>query len=112
MTLAITAGLLVMGGVYLMLKREMLRIVLGFVLLAHAVNLIIMAAGGASRRDAPFGAPDDLSTIADPLPQAFVLTAIVIAFSITILMLVLAVTGRDQDDDTTVETEDDQEVQS
>ncbi|MDN4481362.1 cation:proton antiporter subunit C [Demequina muriae] len=112
MTLAITAGLLVMGAVYLLLKREMLRIVLGFVLLGHAANLVIMAAGGASRRDAPFGAPDDLSTVADPLPQAFVLTAIVIAFAITILMLVLAVTGRDQDDDTTVESEIDEEGRS
>lgn len=103
MTVATTAGLLVAGAVYLLLQREMLRVVLGFVLLGHAANLVLMAAGGTDRRGEPFGTPADPSTIADPLPQAFVLTAIVIAFSITIFMLVLAVTGRDEDDDTTDE---------
>lgn len=98
MTVAITAGLLVFGAVYLMMKREMLRVILGFILLGHAGNIVLMAAGGASRRGLPYGAPEDLSTVADPLPQAFVLTAIVIAFSITIVMLVLAVTGNDDDD--------------
>lgn len=98
MTVAITAGLLVFGAVYLMMKREMLRVILGFILLGHAGNIVLMAAGGTSRRGLPYGSPDDLSTIADPLPQAFVLTAIVIAFSITIVMLVLAVTGNDDDD--------------
>lgn len=97
MTLAITAGVLVAGAVYLFSRREMLRLVLGFVLLGHGVNMILMAAGGASRRGEPFGAADP-STTADPLPQAFVLTAIVIAFSITIVMLVLAVVGRGDDD--------------
>ncbi|WP_434742087.1 cation:proton antiporter subunit C [Micromonospora sp. SH-82] len=97
MTLAVTAGLLVAGAVYLFLQREMLRVILGFVLLGHAVNLALMAAGGTSRRAAPFGSPEDLSAVADPLPQAFVLTAIVIAFSITVFMLVLAVTGREDD---------------
>lgn len=101
MTVPITAGLLVAGAVYLMMKREMLRVILGFVLLGHASNLILLASGGTDRRDIPFGTPDDPSVVADPLPQAFVLTAIVIAFSITIFMLALAVTG-DDDDDTRV----------
>lgn len=99
MTVALTAGVLVAGAVYLFLKREMLRVVLGFVLLGHAANMVLMAAGGTSRREAPFGTPEDLSATADPLPQAFVLTAIVISFSITIFMLVLSVTGA-RDDDT------------
>jgi multicomponent Na+:H+ antiporter subunit C len=98
MTVAVTAGLLVAGAVFLFSKREMLRVILGFILLGHAVNLILMAAGGTARRGAPFGTPENPAIIADPLPQAFVLTAIVIAFSITIFMLVLAVTGRDYDD--------------
>lgn len=100
MTIALTAGILVAGAVYLFMQREMLRVILGFVLLGHAANLVLMAAGGTSRRGAPFGTPDDPSVVADPLPQAFVLTAIVIAFSITIFMLVLSVTGT-EDDDTT-----------
>jgi multicomponent Na+:H+ antiporter subunit C len=99
MTLAISAGLLVAAAVYLLQKRELLRVILGFVLLGHAVNLILIAAGGAAGREAPFGLFTDTEGAADPLPQAFVLTAIVIAFSITIFLLVLAVTGG-RDDDT------------
>lgn len=99
MSLAITAGLLIAGAVYLFLRREMLRVILGFVLLGHGVNLILMAAGGASRRAEPLGTGLDPNRVADPLPQAFVLTAIVIAFAITIYLLVLAVAGN-QDDDT------------
>jgi multicomponent Na+:H+ antiporter subunit C len=71
---------------------------LGFVLLTHAVNLLIIAAGGVSRRDAPFFG-GDTSQAADPLPQAFVLTAIVIAFAITVVLATFAVVGR-RDDDT------------
>src|SRR5690554_6806496 len=98
MTLAIAAGALVAGAVYLFSRREMLRVILGFVLLTHAANLIIFAAGGTDRRGEPIGADLDPAVVADPLPQAFVLTAIVIAFAITIVMLVLAVTGRRDDD--------------
>ncbi|RKT33555.1 multisubunit sodium/proton antiporter MrpC subunit [Microbacterium sp. AG1240] len=98
MTLALTAGILVAGAVYLFLQREMLRVVLGFILLGNAANLVLMAAGGTARRGEPFGTPGSTADIADPLPQAFVLTAIVIAFSITIFLLVLAVTGGDDDD--------------
>ena len=106
MSAAVIAGLLVFGAVYLLMQREMLRVILGFVLLGHAGNVVLMAAGGSARRHEPFGAPEDLSTVADPLPQAFVLTAIVIAFSITIVILVLAVTGRDDDDDTEAKPEE------
>ncbi len=98
MTTALIAGFLMAGAVYLILQREMLRVVLGFILLSQAANMILIAAGGTSRREQPFGAPADIEATADPLPQAFVLTAIVIAFAITIFMLVLSVTGRDEDD--------------
>lgn len=100
MTLAITVALLTAGAVYLFTKREMLRVILGFVLLGHAGNLILFAAGGTERRNAPFPSTSEASAMADPLPQAFVLTAIVIAFSITVFMLVLAVTGEKDGDDT------------
>lgn len=102
MALALTVGVLIGGGVFMMLRRGMVRLIIGFALLSHGVNLLIMAAGGADRRSEPLGASPDLSTTADPLPQAFVLTAIVIAFAITMYMLVLAVTG-DDDDDTDLE---------
>lgn len=107
MTIAITIGILVAGATYLFLQREMLRIILGFILLGHAGNLILIAAGGTDRREEPFGTPVDTSVVADPLPQAFVLTAIVIAFSITIFMLVLAVTGKDDDDTTEPDGDED-----
>ena len=106
MTLAISAGILVAGAVYLILQRGMLRIIFGFILLGHGVNLILMAAGGVDRRAEPLGSNLDPRLVADPLPQAFVLTAIVIAFSITIVMLVLAVTGK-IDDDTGDDGDDD-----
>lgn len=107
MTLALAAGVLVAGAVYLFSRREMLRVILGFILLGHGVNLVIMAAGGTDRRVEPIGADLDPAVVADPLPQAFVLTAIVIAFSITIVMLVLAVTGHRDDDTGDVPDEDD-----
>ncbi|MFF0723016.1 sodium:proton antiporter [Micromonospora sp. NPDC003816] len=94
MILALTVGALVTAAVYLLLQRDFLRVVLGFVLLSHAVNLLLFSAGGINRRGEPLGPDPDPATTADPLPQAFVLTAIVIAFAITIYLLVLAVTGR------------------
>ncbi len=97
MTLAVTIGVLVAGGVYLLLQRGMVRIVLGFILLSHAVNLLLMSAGVTSRREPPLMETADPATAADPLPQAFVLTAIVIAYSITIYMLTLAVARSDDD---------------
>lgn len=103
MSLALSVGLLAAAGVYLVLQRGMIRIILGFVLLTHSVNLLIIAAGGASRRDAPF-IGGDTSMAADPLPQAFVLTAIVIAFAITVVLATLAVVGS-KDDDTEAEPE-------
>jgi|AntAceMinimDraft_13_1070369.scaffolds.fasta_scaffold20768_2 multicomponent Na+:H+ antiporter subunit C len=98
MSLALSIGVLAAAGVFLVLQRGMIRIILGFVLLTHAVNLLIIAAGGVSRRDAPFFG-GDTSQAADPLPQAFVLTAIVIAFAITVVLATFAVVGR-RDDDT------------
>lgn len=91
MTVAVTVAILTAGSVYLLMQREMVRIVLGFILLSHAVNLLLVSTGGPARRDAPFQGQVDVATAADPLPQAFTLTAIVISFAITIYMLTIAV---------------------
>lgn len=100
MTLAITVGVLVAGAVYLLTARTFLRVVLGFVLLSHAANLVLFSTGGTGRRGEPLGSELDPALTADPLPQAFVLTAIVIAFAITIYLLSLAISGRhDEDED-------------
>ncbi|RZT64232.1 multisubunit sodium/proton antiporter MrpC subunit [Microcella alkaliphila] len=98
MSLALTIGLLMGAGIYLVLQRGMMRIIFGFILVTHAINLLLIASGGVARRDAPFFG-GDTSQAADPLPQAFVLTAIVIAFSITVVMATFAAIGR-RDDDT------------
>ena len=70
MTIAITVGILTAGAVYLLMQREMVRIVLGFILLSHGVNLLIVSTGGTSRRVAPFQGEVDVALSADPLPQA------------------------------------------
>lgn len=93
MILALSIGVLTAGAVFLLLQRDFLRVILGFVFLSHAVNLLLFSSGGIGRRGEPLGGNPDPSVTADPLPQAFVLTAIVIAFAITIYLLVLAVTG-------------------
>lgn len=97
MILALTIGVLTAGSIYLMLQRDYLRVILGFVILSHAANLMLFSAGGIQRRGEPLGPSPDPATTADALPQAFVLTAIVIAFAITIYMLSLSVTGRRRD---------------
>lgn len=89
MTPAIAVGILVAAGVFLILRPGLVRITFGFILISHAVNILLMAAGGLSRRGAPLGEGDPATT-ADPLPQAFVLTAIVISFGITVYLLGLA----------------------
>ncbi len=94
MTLAIAVGVLVAGGTYLLLERGLIRPVLGLTLISHAVNLMLLAAGGSQRRREPLlGLGIDESQMADPLPQAFILTAIVIFFGITIYLLTLTVAG-------------------
>ncbi|WP_150239474.1 sodium:proton antiporter [Nocardiopsis quinghaiensis] len=97
MTLPIAIGVLVTGAVYLILQRDMVRIILGFVLLGHSVNLLLLSAGGTFRRGRPLLETAPAEEAADPLPQAFVLTAIVITFSITIYMFTLAAASEDDD---------------
>ncbi|WP_040337505.1 sodium:proton antiporter [Candidatus Blastococcus massiliensis] len=93
MTAAIAVGVLVAGGVYLVLQRGLVRLVLGFVLLGHAVNILLLATGGTDRRGVPLIGQGDPAEMADPLPQAFVLTAIVITFAVTVYLLALARAG-------------------
>ena len=102
MIIAVTIAVLVAGGVYMILQRGMVRIVFGMGLVSHATNLLILATGIGAWRSEPFAERTPLSDAADPLPQAFVLTAIVITMSTTAFMLTLAALGR-SDDTRTVE---------
>ncbi|GAB2598858.1 hypothetical protein GCM10009696_00320 [Kocuria himachalensis] len=90
MSAAIIVGLLVFAGVYLALQRELVRAVLGFILLGHAANVVLLSAGGLHLRQLPLVGDGVPPESADPLPQAFALTAIVITFGITIYLLVLS----------------------
>ena len=102
MIIAVTIAVLVAGGVYMILQRGMVRIVFGMGLVSHATNLLILATGIGAWRSEPFAERTPLSDAADPLPQAFVLTAIVITMATTAFMLTLATLGR-SDDTRTVE---------
>src|SRR5690606_19948827 len=82
--LALTIGVLTTGAVYLMLERGMVRIIFGLALLSHAANLTLLAAGVPGWRAEPLGGTVDPELAADPLPQAFVLTAIVITLAVTV----------------------------
>ena len=102
MIIAVTIAVLVAGGVYMILQRGMVRIVFGMGLVSHATNLLILATGIGAWRSEPFAERTPLSDAADPVPQAFVLTAIVITMATTAFMLTLAALGR-SDDTRTVE---------
>ena len=94
MIIALTIGILVAGGIYLLLHRSLVRIAFGVGLLSHAVNLFILTAGVSAYRDEPIGGLMVPADAADPLPQAFVLTAIVITLALTVFLLAFAVIGR------------------
>ncbi|MBQ1072992.1 NADH-quinone oxidoreductase subunit K [Micromonospora sp. C31] len=85
MSAAVAVGVLVAAAVHLLLQRGQLRVILGFVLLGHAVNVLLLSAGGLDRRAPAFDGAG--AEVADPLPQAFALTAIVISFGITLYLL-------------------------
>ena len=102
MIIAVTIAVLVAGGVYMILQRGMVRIVFGMGLVSHATNLLILATGIGAWRSEPFAERTPLSDAADPLPQAFCVTAIVITMATTAFMLTLAALGR-SDDTRTVE---------
>lgn len=99
MTAAIVVGVLVAAGVYLVLQKELVRAVLGFMLLGHAANVILLSAGGMHRREPALLGDGVPAEAADPLPQAFALTAIVITFAVTVYLLVLGLRTHEHDDD-------------
>ncbi len=90
--LAVLSGCLVAGGVYLLLDRHLVRILFGLVMLSNAVNLIIFSAGGLSHRNPPLiQAGETTLTLpaANALPQALILTAIVIGFALLTFMFIV-----------------------
>jgi len=86
--MAIVVGILFMAAVYLILSRSLLRIILGTGLLSHGARLLLLTMGGLGGPSPPVVA-EGVTDYADPLPQALILTAIVISFGVTAFMLVL-----------------------
>ncbi|WP_019557810.1 Na+/H+ antiporter subunit C [Thiomicrorhabdus arctica] len=108
--IAITIGTLTTAGVYLTLRARTFPVVVGLTLLAYAVNVFLFAMGRLT-----IGQPGVIDAealgYADPLPQALVLTAIVIAFAITAFLIVLALKssgelGNDHVDGLTVDSDE------
>ncbi len=95
--LALAIAVLVGSGVWLVLRPRTFQVIVGLSLLSYGVNLFIFVMGWVRGGAAPFvtaaQAPDP-ANFADPLPQALVLTAIVIAFATTALLLVVLLAAR------------------
>jgi multicomponent K+:H+ antiporter subunit C len=114
MELVVALGIAVLAssGVWLILRPRTFQVVVGLSLLSYAVNLFIVVMGWVRDGAAPFvqaGTPPDPARFADPLPQALVLTAIVIAFATTALLLVVMLAARGLTGTDHVDGEEDEE---
>lgn len=81
--LAITAGVLFAAGLFLVLRRSLVKILVGLLLLGYAVNLLLFTSASLVPGRPPILAGDAPQAVADPVPQALILTAIVISFGVT-----------------------------
>ena len=91
---AITTGILTSCGLYLTLRGRTFPVVVGLTLLSYAVNLFLFSMGGLTTDGAAL--VNEGSQFADPLPQALVLTAIVIGFAMTAFVVILAMRARSE----------------
>ncbi|GGB28803.1 Na(+)/H(+) antiporter subunit C [Virgibacillus dakarensis] len=85
----ILAGILFATAIYNLLQKQLLRIIIGTALLSHGAHLFILTMGKLKRGQPPI-IMEGISDYVDPLPQALILTSIVISFGVTSLLLVLA----------------------
>jgi multicomponent K+:H+ antiporter subunit C len=95
--LALAIGVLTGSGVWLLLRPRTFQVIIGLSLISYAVNLFIFAMGWVRDGAAPIvqaGAVANFERFADPLPQALVLTAIVISFAMTALLLIVLLAAR------------------
>jgi len=95
--IALAIGVLAGSGVWLLLRPRTFQVIVGLSLISYAVNLFIFSMGRLSVDKVPVieaGIVPDPTQMADPLPQALVLTAIVIGFAMTALYLVVLLASR------------------
>jgi len=104
--LSILVGVLYTAGVYMLLRRSIVKLIIGIILLSNATNLLIFVSSGVLFGEPPFvnETVAEAENLSDPLPQALVLTAIVIGFGIVAFTLALKykffeVTGTDDLDE-------------
>ena len=96
---SVLVGLMTASGVYLILRRRTFSAMLGIAMLGYAVNVFLFASGGLTPGSAPL-LGHGIERFPDPLPQALVLTAIVIGFAMIAFLIVLALRAlRDLGDD-------------
>lgn len=88
-------GLVTACGLYLILRPRMFSVVLGFALLSYAVNALIFLGGRVKATQPPIVGPD-AAGMADPMPQALVLTAIVIGFGMTAYLVALMLRAKSE----------------
>lgn len=97
LVLSLGIGVLAGSGVWLLLRPRTFQVIIGLSLLSYAVNLFIFVMGWVRGGRPPIVAPGaavDFAQFTDPLPQALVLTAIVISFATTALLLVVLLAAR------------------
>ena len=89
--LAILVGVLYTAGVYMVLRRSIIKFIIGLIFLSNATNLLVFIAAGITAAKPAFvdGAKTAAKDLSDPLPQALVLTAIVIGFGIVVFTMAL-----------------------
>ncbi len=89
--LAILVGVLYGAAVYLLLRRNIFKLILGLIFLGHATNMLLFVAGGLTSGKPAFlrGLEGETIGMSDPLPQALILTAIVIGLGVTAFALTL-----------------------
>ncbi|MEW5867639.1 MAG: Na+/H+ antiporter subunit C [Chloroflexota bacterium] len=90
--MAVVIGGLYAAGLYMMMRRSIVKLIFGLFLLGHAANLLIFTIGGLEHNRPPLIAPGEQflsGQYADPLPQALILTAIVIGFGVQAFAIVL-----------------------
>lgn len=86
---ASTVGILTAGGVYLILRLRTFPVILGLALLSYAVNVFLFASGRLAIDQSPILSKYGETSYTDPLPQALVLTAIVISFGMTAVLVMI-----------------------
>lgn len=90
MMLPLVIGVLFASGTYLILQKNILKLVLGMSLISHAANLVLISSGWIGQGQVPILGQDETRPFVDPIPQALILTAIVIGFAALAFLLVLA----------------------